>query len=257
MSSTDVFFGEKNEAMLQRVLYNDICRRTGNDLSERQATRLIKTVKHYMGEIHRVQRGQPVPELNKEVLRIVLPDFILYLDRKQRDDRSVVSDIEVGPGPTPGSGEADGQIPEDRRIQDIGTAFTKLQNSRQENRSKPPVQDFRLSLQDEPAVSMDVFERMKSDREAEAARTVQQQTQMTKTYGSNQGQAAFANTLDVYSKSNRRAAEERMLRVLEDALRVDPRRVSTAPTKGSRERRLQSKQRQAERKQLRRAPGDD
>ena len=29
---------------------------------------------------------------------------------------------------------------------------------------------------------------------------------------------------------NRRAAEERMLRVLEDALRVDPRRVSTAPT---------------------------
>ena len=53
---------------------------------------------------------------------------------------------------------------------------------------------------------------------------------------------------------NRRAAEERMLRVLEDALRVDPRRVST---KGSRERRLQSKQRQAERKQLRRAPGDD
>ncbi len=56
---------------------------------------------------------------------------------------------------------------------------------------------------------------------------------------------------------NRRAAEERMLRVLKDALRVDPRRVSTVPTKGSRERRLQSKQRQAARKQLRRAPGDD
>jgi copper chaperone CopZ len=56
---------------------------------------------------------------------------------------------------------------------------------------------------------------------------------------------------------NRRAAEERMLRVLDDALQVDPRRVSTAPTQGSRERRLQGKQRQAERKQLRRAPGDD
>lgn len=210
MSSTDVFFGEKNEAMLQRVLYNDICRRTGNDLNERQASRLIKTVKHYMGEIHRVQGGQPVPELNKEVLRIVLPDFILYLDRKQRDDRSVVSDIEVGPGLGPG---LEAPVPEDRRIQDIGTAFTKLQNSRQENRSKPPVQDFRLSLQDEPAVSMDVFERMKSDREAEAARTVQQLSiTQTQTYskgpGQAQGQAAFANTLDVYSKSNRRAAEE-------------------------------------------------
>ena len=230
MSSTDVFFSERNEAMLQRVLYNDICRRTGNDLSERQASRLIKTVKHYMGEIHRVQKGQPANELNKEVLRVVLPDFILYLDRKQRDDRSVVSDIEVGPGPGPGPGLSDDAetVPEDRRIQDIGTAFTKLQNSRQENRSKPPVQDFRLSLQDEPSVSMDVFERMKSEREAEAARTVQQQlaitqssqVQITQTYsklqgqvqgqgqGQGQGQAAFANTLDVYSKSNRRAAEE-------------------------------------------------
>ena len=104
MSSTDVFFSEKNEAMLQRVLYTDICRRTGNDLSERQATRLIKTVKHYMGEIHRVKNGQPATELNKEVLRVVLPDYIMYLDRKQRDDRSVVSDIESGNGRDLGSG---------------------------------------------------------------------------------------------------------------------------------------------------------
>ena len=54
-----------------------------------------------------------------------------------------------------------------------------------------------------------------------------------------------------------RAAEERMLRVLDDALQVDPRRVSTAPTKGSRERRLQGKHRQTERKQQRRAPDDE
>jgi len=227
MSSTDVFFSEKNEAMLQRVLYNDICRRTGNDLSERQATRLIKTVKHYMGEIHRVKNGQPANELNKEVLRVVLPDYIMYLDRKQRDDRSVVSDIEVGPG----SDDADAATatqPEDRRIQDIGTAFSKLQTARQENRSKPPVQDFRLSL-DEPALSMEVFERMKSEREAEAARTVEKQMTLTQTQlaiksrqtqgsqgslasqggslASNGGQAAFAETLDVFAKSSRRAAE--------------------------------------------------
>jgi hypothetical protein len=223
MSSTDVFFSEKNEAMLQRVLYNDICRRTGNDLSERQATRLIKTVKHYMGEIHRVKNGQPANELNKEVLRVVLPDYIMYLDRKQRDDRSVVSDIEVGPG----SDDADAATatatqPEDRRIQDIGTAFSKLQTARQENRSKPPVQDFRLSL-DEPALSMEVFERMKSEREAEAARTVEKQMTLTQTQlaiksrqtqgpgqgslASQGGQAAFAETLDVFAKSSRRAAE--------------------------------------------------
>lgn len=231
MSSTDVFFGEKNEAMLQRVLYNDICRRTGNDLSERQATRLIKTVKHYMGEIHRVQKGQPTAELNKEVLRVVLPDYIMYLDRKQRDDRSVVSDIEVGPGvDLSDAAAATGAVatavqPEDRRIQDIGTAFSKLQTARQENRSKPPVQDFRLSL-DEPALSMEVFERMKSEREAEAARTVEKQMTLTQTQlavksrqtqgpgqgsqgslASQGGQAAFAETIDVFAKSSRRAAE--------------------------------------------------
>lgn len=217
MSSTDVFFSEKNEAMLQRVLYNDICRRTGNDLSERQATRLIKTVKHYMGEIHRVKNGQPATELNKEVLRVVLPDYIMYLERKQRDDRSVVSDIETGPDLGEGSAEA-AVLPEDRRIQDIGTAFSKLQTARQENRSKPPVQDFRLSL-DEPALSMEVFERMKSEREAEAARTVEKQMSLTQsqlivktrqTQGPGQasgGQAAFAETLDVFAKSSRRAAE--------------------------------------------------
>jgi hypothetical protein len=224
MSSTDVFFSEKNEAMLQRVLYNDICRRTGNDLSERQANRLIKTVKHYMGEIHRVKNGQPASELNKEVLRVVLPDYIMYLDRKQRDDRSVVSDIEVGPGVEGRDSDATAVQPEDRRIQDIGTAFSKLQTARQENRSKPPVQDFRLSLNDEPALSMDAFERMKSEREAEAARTVEKQMAMTQTslvvksqvrvpsQGAQgqvaQGQAAFAETLDVFAKSSRRANEE-------------------------------------------------
>jgi hypothetical protein len=226
MSSTDVFFSEKNEAMLQRVLYNDICRRTGNDLSERQANRLIKTVKHYMGEIHRVKNGQPASELNKEVLRVVLPDYIMYLDRKQRDDRSVVSDIEVGPGVEGRDSDATAvaTLPEDRRIQDIGTAFSKLQTARQENRSKPPVQDFRLSLNDEPALSMDAFERMKSEREAEAARTVEKQMAMTQTslvvksqvrvpsQGAQgqgaQGQAAFAETLDVFAKSSRRANEE-------------------------------------------------
>ena len=220
MSSTDVFFSEKNEAMLQRVLYNDICRRTGSDLSERQANRLMKTVKHYMGEIHRVKNGQPASELNKEVLRVVLPDYIMYLDRKQRDDRSVVSDIEVGDGRE--AQDATATQPEDRRIQDIGTAFSKLQTARQENRSKPPVQDFRLSLNDEPALSMDVFERMKSEREAEAARTMEKQLALTQTsmvvktrqtqgtqgsLPSQGGQAAFAETLDVFAKSSRRAAE--------------------------------------------------
>jgi ribosome-associated protein len=56
---------------------------------------------------------------------------------------------------------------------------------------------------------------------------------------------------------NRIAAEERMVRLVDGALRRDPRRVATRPTRGSRERRLEEKRRQARRKQERRVPLDD
>jgi hypothetical protein len=226
MSSTDVFFSEKNEAMLQRVLYNDICRRTGNDLNEKQADRLIKTVKHYMTEIHRVQGVQPVSELNKEVLQVVLPDYIMYLERKRRSDgRSVVSDIEAG-----AQDEAAAVVPENRRLQmDVGTSFSKLQLSRQETKSRPPIQDFQISLQDEPPVSMDMFEKIKFEREQEASRVVVQQTAsqgaraplnpqgslsslasqgVQGAQGPQQGQQRYADATDTFARSNRRATEE-------------------------------------------------
>jgi len=208
-SSTDVFFSEKNEAMLQRVLYNDVCRRTGNDLNEKQATRLIKTVKHYMGEIHRVNGSKPVSDLNKEVLRIVLPDYIMYLERKERSDGRSVASITEEVSSTEVI-EMTETIPEGRRLQmDVGTAFSKLQNSRQENKARPPIQDFRLSLQDEPPVSMDNFERMKQEREEEAARVSaiqQQQAQQRQVQAG--GQQRFADATDVFARGSKRAMEE-------------------------------------------------
>lgn len=51
---------------------------------------------------------------------------------------------------------------------------------------------------------------------------------------------------------NRIAAEERLVRLLDGALRRDPRRVATRPTRASTERRLDAKRRQAARKRLRR-----
>jgi hypothetical protein len=215
-----MFFSEKNEAMLQRVLYNDICRRTGNDLNEKQATRLIKTVKHYMAEIHRVQGVQPVSELNKEVLKVVLPDYVMYLERKRRSDgRSVVSDIEAG---AQDEEAAVAVVPENRRLQmDVGTSFSKLQLSRQETKSRPPIQDFQISLQDEAPVSMDMFEKIKFEREQEASRVIVQQTtsQGARTpqgqgplqgslQGPLQGQQRYADATDMFARSNRRAAEE-------------------------------------------------
>jgi hypothetical protein len=211
-STTDVFFSERNEAMLQRVLYNDVCRRTGNDLNEKQATRLIKTVKHYMGEIHRVNGSKPVSDLNKEVLRIVLPDYIMYLDRKERSDGRSVASLSEEVSSTEVI-EMTETIPEGRRLQmDVGTAFSKLQSSRQETKARPPIQDFRLSLQDEPPVSMDSFERMKQEREEEAARVSQAQAQ-AQAEGQRQkaqagGQQRFADATDVFSRGSKRAMEE-------------------------------------------------
>jgi len=56
---------------------------------------------------------------------------------------------------------------------------------------------------------------------------------------------------------NRRLALDRLRRRLADALRVDPPRRPTRPSRGSVERRLQAKRRQATRKQERRRPHDD
>ena len=56
---------------------------------------------------------------------------------------------------------------------------------------------------------------------------------------------------------NRVAAEERMVKLIDGALRRDPHRISTRPTRGSQERRLEEKHRQAKRKQERRAAFDD
>ena len=216
--ASDAYFSQKNEAMLQRVLYNDICRRTGNTLNERQATRLMKTVKYYMGEVHRVQGNKPMNTLNSEVLSATLSDYLMYLERSERSDgRSVVSDIEEGPGP---QGQQGAQGPqkqlEDRSRQDVGTAFSHLQASRQESKARPPMQDFRISLQDEGPVPMDVFERIKKDREEEAARvsvtaatgSLREETVTTATFTQKQTQQTFAEATDVFARGSRRAEEE-------------------------------------------------
>lgn len=56
---------------------------------------------------------------------------------------------------------------------------------------------------------------------------------------------------------NRELALERLASRLDHALRVPRARRATKPTKGSKERRLESKRRQSDRKQTRRKPGLD
>ena len=55
---------------------------------------------------------------------------------------------------------------------------------------------------------------------------------------------------------NRELAVERLVAQLREALRVERRRVPTAPSKAARERRLDEKKRRGQTKRLRRPPGD-
>ncbi len=58
MSKKEAFFSESNEQMLDRLLYNhmkDECsKQFKRELDERDKQRLVKTVKHYMGEVFKV-----------------------------------------------------------------------------------------------------------------------------------------------------------------------------------------------------------
>jgi len=210
----DVFFSQKNEGMLQRVLYTDIRRRMGGDLNEKQAARLLKTVKHYMGEVYRVNgNNETIQNMNTEVLQIVLPDYMMYIQRAAASsDRSAVSDIERGPPEEnvriAGAIE-DGMGQRDRSQMDVGAAFSQLQSSRQNaNKPKiPEVQDFRLTMENEGPVPMDIFEKMKLERDAEAQRVneIQQKAMAASTA---QGQQIYASATDEFARSRRRADQE-------------------------------------------------
>lgn len=210
----DIFFSQKNEGVLQRVLYSDICRRIGGDLNEKQAARLMKTVKHYMGEIYRVNgTTQNVQAMNTEVLQIVLPDYMMYMERvTTSSSRSAISDIERGSGEESaiaGTIENGNGNERGRSQMDVGTAFTQLQSNRQ-NANKPKVpemQDFRLSLQDEGPVPIDVFEKIKQEREAEAQRVALLQANVSNAKKQT-NQQTFAEATDTFSRSRRRAEEE-------------------------------------------------
>jgi hypothetical protein len=143
--SSDQFFGSRNEAMLDRLLYADFQRRTGGDLSERQKERLTKTVRHYMQEVQASNPAAPVQLLNKEVLTAVVPDFMSYLRR-------------TGPK-------------EDSDLQmDVSSRFDRIQQDRQGGAAVPVAPDFQVSLESEGPSPLSRFEEIKKIREAEALR---------------------------------------------------------------------------------------
>ena len=144
-NTSDQFFGARNEAMLDRLLYADFQRRTGGDLSERQKERLTKTVRHYMQEVQTSNPEAPVQILNKEVLTAVVPDFMSYLRRTGPKDDSELQ-------------------------MDVSSRFDRLQQDRQGAVAMPTAPDFQVSLESDGPSPLSRFEEIKKAREAEALR---------------------------------------------------------------------------------------
>ena len=145
------FFSQRNEMMLQSLLTDDFKRRIGNDLNEKETTRLTKTIEHYMKQIYEDPNNStyPVQVLNKQVLQVVVPDFMSYVRRQSATN-----------------------VDSDPLRVDVNNRFEKIQTERQAARAPvPAAPDFQLSLEDADAPSsISRYEELKRQREMEAKR---------------------------------------------------------------------------------------
>jgi len=203
----------QNEQFLSEMLYENEKRRLGGDLSDKQKERLVKTIRHYMNEVHQAFPGADTAASirlkNKEVITAVVPDFSAYVRRSQTV--TVQSD--------------------DSMRQDIGTRFSQLQNER--NPKKPPVPappTFRIPLDDEAPVSMGIFEQIKKQREEEAQRSdelLKARVTADQNYSSMGAAAAAQDQLVLTQRENSRMMVQRES-ATELATRMvnpDPRRI--------------------------------
>jgi hypothetical protein len=151
------FFSQKNYTTLQRLLVGDFQKRQGLSLNEKQADRLERALEHYIEEVYKTQGDRPIEVLNSEVLRTTAQDFNKYIQRQN----AVVANPQT---PTQ-------TIMNKTIYQDTGQRFEIQQQERQETKAlMPAVPEFRISLDDDGPSSVDLYERAKKAREAEATR---------------------------------------------------------------------------------------
>lgn len=203
----------QNEQFLSEMLYENEKRRLGGDLTDKQKERLVKTIRHYMNEVHQTFPGADtaasIRMKNKEVITAVVPDFSAYIRRSQT--------VTV---------EADESM-----RQDIGTRFSQLQNER--NPKKPPVPappTFRIALDDEAPVSMGIFEQIKKQREEEALRSdelLKARVNADQNYNSMQGAAAAQDQLVLAQRETSRMMVQResASELASRMVNPDPRRI--------------------------------
>jgi len=165
------FMNPKNESMLDKLVYQDFTRRLGVELNDKQKSRLVRTVHHYMEEVSEKSGSMSLQEMNKQVLTLVVPDFNAYLNRQNLGAKN---DIDT------------------RMKDDISSRFTSIQNERSEDTTvralMPPTPDFRIPLEDDSISSpLSLFEQAKKAREAEVLKLGNQNTKLIENRNSDSG----------------------------------------------------------------------
>jgi hypothetical protein len=152
-------FSQKNRTALQQLLVQDFQRREGQSLNEKQLDRLERALDHYVEQVYGAQGEQPLPILNREVLKVTAQDFSKYLQRQ-----NVVLQQSQTPTQT---------VMNQQLFMDTARRFDQIQTDRQEVKAlPPPIPDFRVSLDDDGPSSVDLYEQAKKQRESEAQKAL-------------------------------------------------------------------------------------
>jgi hypothetical protein len=152
-------FSQKNRDTLRQIVAQDVERRQGLALTEKQQDRLERTIDHYVEEVYSAQGNQPLPLLNKEVIKASASDFSKYLQRSSAVAIAPVTAVQTVMTASQAS----------TIFQDTSQRYEIIQNERLEGKTLPPPQpDFRIALDDDGPSPATLYETAKKAREAEA-----------------------------------------------------------------------------------------
>ena len=195
---SSMFFSDKNFNTLQTVLIQDFQERSGATLNDQQIQRLAKTLNHYCTQVYETQGNQPIQNLNREVLSATAKDFSQYLQRKEliKNTQPVKT------------------VMDESLFQETSQRFEKLTQDRNEVKALPPsTPDFRIDFKEDGPPAAELFERAKKQREFEALRASQQNTELVKAEAGIQSRVAadslFRGQQDAQNRSSELALYQR------------------------------------------------
>ena len=187
-----VFFSDKNYNTLQTVLLQDIEQRNEIVLNDQQQDRLSKTLNHYMPQVYQKNGDKPIQVLNRDVLTACTKDFSQYLQRKEINKNTVSVKT----------------VMDDGLFQDTSQRYQRITEERNEVKAlPPPVPDFRISLSEDSPPPAEMFERAKKQREFEALRASQQNSELIKAETSLQNRNYADNSFRTLQESQNRNTE--------------------------------------------------